>query len=144
MQEFLNKAQEQNIVDAIARAEKQTSGEVKVHIESDCAEAEPLKRAIALFEQLKMHETNLRNGVLIYVATKSRKFAIYGDEGINKLVPTDFWNNVAAILKQHFASENFALGLQEAIDLVGEKLHAFFPYNNDDTNELSNDISFGK
>ena len=144
MQEFLSKADEEKIVSAIAAAELQTSGEIKVHIESECKTPEPLQRAIEIFAELKMHETVLRNGVIIYIAFNSRKFAIYGDDGINKLVPENFWNEVASIMKAHFAKASFAQGIIDAINLSGEKLKAFFPYNNNDTNELSNDISFGK
>jgi uncharacterized membrane protein len=143
-QTFLTKEQEQTIVEAIATAEKQTSGEIKVHIENDCKADEPLQRAIEIFTELKMHETELHNGVIIYIAVKARKFAIYGDEGINKVVPEDFWNNVATILKSHFKNNNYAEGIAEAIHLCGEKLKSFFPHQSNDTNELSNDISFGK
>ena len=144
MKEFLSKSQEDNILQVIAAAELQTSGEIKVHIESECNYELPLERAIEVFNQLKMNETQERNGVIIYVATNSKKFAIYGDSGINKVVPTNFWNEVAAAMKGHFADSNFAEGISRAIYLCGEKLKTFFPYNNNDTNELTNDISFGK
>jgi uncharacterized membrane protein len=144
MQSFLTKEQEEKIVTAISQAEKQTSGEIKVHIESDCATKEPLQRAKEIFVELKMHETAQRNGVIIYIAIEARKFAIFGDEGINHVVPLDFWNEVALVVKTNFKNNNFAEGLTDAIKLCGEKLQTFFPYQHNDTNELSNDISFGK
>ena len=143
MQEFLTKEEEEQIVNAISLAEQETSGEIKVHIESDC-NVDALERAKQLFAELKMHETKLQNGVILYIAFKAHKFAIYGGEGINNVVPTDFWESVAIALKSHFVSGNFAPGITAAIHLCGEKLKTFFPYHDTDTNELSNDISFGK
>ena len=102
-----------------------------------------MERALEVFYFLKMDATELKNGVLFYVAVKSKKFAILGDEGINKLVPANFWDTEKDILAAHFSKEEYAIGLQQAITKVGEKLKAFFPYQSDDTNELSDEISKG-
>jgi uncharacterized membrane protein len=100
MSEFLTQKQEQQIIDAIAQAENKTSGEIKVHIESTC-DIDPLNRAMAVFQDLNLYKTERRNAVIVYVAFESKRFAIYGDEGINKVVPTGFWNNAAAEMRKH-------------------------------------------
>jgi uncharacterized membrane protein len=139
---FFTKEQQEAIVQAIADAEKATSGEIRVHIES-FAKMEVLDRASLIFKQLEMHKTALRNGVLLYLAVGDRKFAILGDAGINAKVPPDFWDEIKDHMKMHFAKADFKTGLTEGIAMVGEKLKTFFPVADDDTNELSNEISFG-
>ena len=142
VEDFLTAEEEQAIVSAIKNAEKNTSGEIRVHIEKT-TDKPPMERALEVFYFLKMDATELKNGVLFYVAVKSKKFAILGDEGINKLVPANFWDTEKYILAAHFSKEEYAIGLQQAITKVGEKLKAFFPYQSDDTNELSDEISKG-
>ncbi|MBP8791677.1 MAG: TPM domain-containing protein [Lutibacter sp.] len=142
VEDFLTAEEEQAIVSAIKNAEKNTSGEIRVHIEKT-TDKPPMERALEVFYFLKMDATELKNGVLFYVAVKSKKFAILGDEGINKLVPANFWDTEKDILAAHFSKEEYAIGLQQAITKVGEKLKAFFPYQSDDTNELSDEISKG-
>lgn len=102
-----------------------------------------MERALEVFYFLKMDATAQKNGVLIYVAVESKKFAILGDEGINKLVPSNFWDQEKEIILTHFKSKNYTLGLQIAIEEVGNKLKEFFPYQSDDKNELSDEISKG-
>lgn len=131
------------IVKAIADAEKNTSGEIQVHIEKTCKQ-DVLDRAAEVFAILHMHKTKLRNGVLFYLAVKDHKFAILGDVGINSVVPTDFWNHIKEIMKDHFRNGEFAQGLCEGIRMAGEQLKKNFPYEQGDKNELSNEISFGK
>ena len=143
VEKFFNKEQKQQIVRAIKDAENRTSGEIRVHLESVC-KTDALDRAVKMFEKLKMHETELRNGTLIYLAVKDKKFAIFGDEGINEIVPQNFWQDVRDIMKTEFATGNFTSGLAKAIDLVGKKLKEFFPVADDDINELSDDISIGQ
>lgn len=136
--------EEQNqIRDAIQHAELNTSGEVKVHIEGKCKE-DTMDRAAYIFEQLKMHQTELRNGVLFYLAINDRKFAILGDLGINQKVPEGFWDQISNLMMNHFKNGNFVKGLVEGVTEAGEQLKAHFPYQKDDKNELSDDISFGK
>ncbi|MFA6127808.1 MAG: TPM domain-containing protein [Bacteroidales bacterium] len=131
------------IKNAIAQAEKNTSGEIRVHIE-ESFEGDVLDQAAFIFKKLKMHETEQRNGVLFYLAVRNRKFAIIGDAGINAKVPEGFWDQIREIMTVHFRNGDFTRGLVEGIGLAGEKLVEHFPYLQNDTNELSDDISFGK
>jgi uncharacterized membrane protein len=140
---FFSEQDKEKIVNAIKEAEKNTSGEIRVHIENKCP-GDPVERALYWFGKLKMHETELRNGVLFYLAVKSRKFAIIGDKGINKAVPDDFWEKIKENMAMHFRKGEFAQGLTEGILEAGEALKKYFPYQKDDVNELSDDISFGK
>ncbi len=140
---FFSEEDQQKIVAAIGRAEKETSGEIRVHVESRCR-GDALKRAVQVFKSLKMHKTELHNGTLVYLAMKDRKFAILGDRGINEKVPDDFWDDVKERMSVHFKKGDFAAGITIAVEMIGEKLKAFFPYKADDINELSDDISFGE
>lgn len=138
---FFTKEEQQNIVAAIKEAELNTSGEIRVHIENHCKK-ESLERAAELFYELKMDHTAARNGVLFYLAVKDRKFAVIGDEGINKNVEHDFWNEIKDEMTTHFKEKQFAEGLITGILKCGEKLKKHFPYQDDDVNELSDEISF--
>lgn len=140
---FFSTKQQRQIVDAIKVAELNTSGEIRVHVENHC-KGDVLDRSVMVFNMLKMKETAARNGVLIYLAVADRKFAIIGDEGINRLVEHDFWNDVKDEMARCFREGDFTGGVTNGILRVGEKLKAFFPYQSDDVNELPDDISFGK
>lgn len=140
---FLSKEDESQIVQAIKAAEHRTSGEIRVHIESVC-KGEVLDRAAWLFKSLKMHKTALRNGILIYLSTTDRKFAIIGDAGINAVVPEGFWNDVKDLMIGNFSKGDLSKGFVLGIARVGEKLKEFFPYQEDDVNELPDEISYGK
>ena len=142
VEDFLTKAEEQEIVEAIGVAEKNTSGEIRVHIEKETSVA-AINRAMEVFRNLNMENTQERNGVIIYVAVKSKQFAIYGDKGINEKVGADFWNSTKEAMQNHFISGNFKQGLIDGILKAGEQLKTHFPYLHDDTNELSNEISKG-
>ncbi len=137
------KAQRKAIQEAIAQAEKNTSGEIRVHIDAHC-EKDPMNKAIAQFETLKMHETAARNGVLIYLAFYDRKVAIIGDKGIDDIVPTYFWDNIRDNMIASFQKGEYTQGLVQAILQAGEQLKESFPYQSDDVNELSDEISFEK
>lgn len=139
---FLTKEEEQTVVEAIRMAEKNTSGEIRVHIEKTTSKV-PFDRALEVFHELKMDETQLKNGVLIYLAVADKKFVICGDKGINDLVPNDFWDTTKEIIKTQFKNGNFKQGLVDGILMVGEQLKEHFPWSADDTNELSNEISNG-
>jgi len=139
---FLGKENEERVKEAIREAEKATSGEIVIHIESSCKE-EVLDRAAWVFKTLKLHRTAQRNGVLIYLSTDDRKFAILGDAGINAVVPSGFWDEVKTTMLGSFAEGLFADGLVAGVTMAGEKLKEFFPYQKDDVNELSDDISYG-
>ena len=140
---FFTKEQQDQLLQAIEQAELNTSGEVRIHMENSC-KGDVLDRAADLFAKLDMHKTKLRNGVLFYLAINDKKFAVLGDAGINAKLPSGFWDEVKEIMQQNFKLGNFTDGLSKGIILAGEKLKEHFPYQKDDTNELSNDISFGK
>jgi uncharacterized membrane protein len=133
--------EQEMVTAAIADAEKLTSGEIRIAIEKHCPE-DAFERATTYFSKLNMEKTIHRNGVLIYLAYEDHKFAIIGDNGINKVVPDDFWETTQIAMKAHFASGNFASGVIAGISLAGEKLAMFFPYDNGDVNELPNDIIY--
>jgi len=139
---FFTSDQKQQIVSAIKDAELNTSGEIRVHIENHCKK-EALDRAATVFASLKMHKTKLRNGVLFYLSVKDHKFAILGDGGVNAVVPDDFWDNIKEMMQHKFKEGEFTAGLTSGIKMAGEQLKAHFPYQSDDINELSDDISFG-
>jgi uncharacterized membrane protein len=142
VEEFLTKEEEQAIVEAIRLAELNTSGEIRVHLEKKTSVA-PMDRAIEVFHKLEMQNTKDGNGVLIYVAVKSKQFAICGDKGINNVVPNDFWETTKNAIANHFKNGNFKQGLVDGIIKAGEQLKQYFPHQEDDTNELSNEISKG-
>jgi uncharacterized membrane protein len=141
-EDFLSKAQEKEVIDAIINAEKNTSGEIRVHIEEFCEE-DVLVHAAKVFDILNMDKTEERNGVLFYVSMKPKKFAIIGDSGINEKVSSDFWDSTKDIVLYHFKQAKYKEGLIFGIESAGEKLKEFFPYQKDDKNELSNEISRG-
>lgn len=143
MATVISKEEEDVIVAAIASAEMHTSGEIRVHVESKC-ETDPYAKAVVLFHELKMDETALQNGVLIYVALDDKKLAIIGDAGINKVVPEYFWDTTKERMIQHFKEDKFADGIAEAVTAAGYHLKKYFPRANDDTNELSNELSRGE
>jgi len=141
--EFFSKEQKEDIVLAIKNAELDTSGEIRVHVENSC-KGDPKDQAAYIFEKLEMHKTDLRNGVLFYLAVKNRKFAILGDVGINKVVPENFWDKIRDTMLEYFREDKFAEGLENGIYMAGQQLKKHFPYQKDDVNELSDEISFGK
>ena len=135
------KEQKEAMVAAIQKAEKDTSGEIRVHIENR-SKIEVLDRAADVFAELKMHKTALRNGVLIYVALLDHKLAILGDAGINSKVPAGFWDSIKTNMVEKFKQGAITEGICEAVITAGEQLKAYFPYQEDDVNELPDDISF--
>jgi uncharacterized membrane protein len=141
--EFIGKENEQLIAQAIEQGESQTSGEIRIHIESRC-KANVLDRAAVVFKTLSMHKTKERNGVLFYLSINDRKFAILGDVGINAVVPGDFWDSTKEIVINRFKNGEFTEGLIEGITLAGEHLKKYFPHQIDDINELPDEISYGK
>ena len=139
---FFPEEQLKLIKQAIVEAELNTSGEIKVYIESTC-DGEVLDVAANCFKKLGMHETELRNGVLFYLAVNNRKFAILGDKGINEKVPENFWDNIRDVMRNHFKQSQFTQGLASGIEMAGEKLKTHFPRQHNDKNELSDEIIFG-
>jgi len=133
---------EQDIIkQSIEWAEQATSGEIRVCIESKC-DADAYERAVECFRDLKMENTKLRNGVLVYVALDDKKFAIIGDNGINTLVADDFWNSTKALMLEQFKIGHVAEGISVGIIEAGKQLKRYFPYSSDDVNELPDDIVF--
>ncbi len=143
VQKHFSEADKLQITNAIRVAETNTSGEIRVHIENNCA-GDVLDRAAYIFEKLEMHKTELRNGVLFYLALEDKKFAILGDAGINQKVADDFWESTKEIVIARFKEGKISDGLSDGIIKAGEQLKAHFPYQEDDVNELSDEISFGK
>lgn len=143
VENFFSKEQKRQITDAIAEAELNTSGEIKLHMEGHCS-IDVLDRAAYVFGKLKMHETAQRNGVLFYLAVHDHKFAILGDAGINQLVPENFWDEIKETMLGYFKAGKFTEGLTKGILMAGEQLKANFPFHKDDVNELSDEISFDK
>jgi uncharacterized membrane protein len=139
---FFTDDEKKKIAEAIKVAELNTSGEIRVHVEGQC-KADVLDCAAYWFKKLKMHQTERRNGVLFYLAVNDHKFAIIGDAGINSKVPDNFWELIKEHMKSRFVQGQFADGLTEGILMAGEQLKAHFPYQDNDTNELTDDISFG-
>lgn len=139
-EDFLTPEEEKEIVNAIGLAEKNTSGEIRVHIENH-SEKPPLERAQEVFSQLGMDATAARNGVLFYVGVDDHTFAIIGDEGIDKAVENDFWDCTKDVVISHFKEKRYKAGLVEGILRAGDRLKQYFPYAEDDKDELSNEIS---
>ena len=140
VEDFLTQEEEQEIVEAIRVAEKNTSGEIRVHIEKKTS-IDAFDRAMEVFQTLIMHETQEQTGVLIYLAVKDKTFVIYGDKGINEKVANTFWDTTRDVMVSHFKNGDFKQGLIEGILKAGEELKKYFPYQEGDKNELSNEIS---
>lgn len=142
VEDFLTPEEEQEIVEAIRIAEKNTSGEIRVHIEKTTS-LDAFDRAKEVFHELKMDETQLKNGVLIYLAVDDHNFVICGDKGIDDVVENNFWNCTRDAMIIQFKQRKFKQGLVDGILRAGEQLKKYFPWQEGDTNELSNEISKG-
>ena len=143
--DFFSAEEQQLIIEAIRNAERRTSGEVRVFVESKCSYMDAIDRAAELFLNLEMQKTNDRNAVLVYVAMKDRQLAVFGDEGIHQKVGNEFWNNEVQKMITNFNRENYAAGISEIVSDIGEALTKNFPFNNEtDKNELPDDLVFGK
>lgn len=141
---FFSPEQQGLIVSAIQNAERSTSGEVRVYIESHCSYMDALDRAIEIFEQMGMQATEERNGVLVYVAVKDHQLAVFGDEGIHRKVGADYWNTEVIKMIRDFNRDDYAKGIAGCVEDIGQALRQFFPYTDKDKNELSDDIEFGR
>lgn len=142
VEDFLTAEDEQEIIEAIRKAESKTSGEIRVHLEAH-SKIDAFDRALEVFHLLKMDNTKLQNGVLIYVAVEDKTFVIYGDEGINNAVSKDFWDKTKNVMQQHFRKGDFKQGLIAGVLSAGKELSMYFPWDNSDQNELPDDISKG-
>lgn len=143
VQKYFTEESKLQITNAIRVAETNTSGEIRVHVEKHCKD-NVLDQAAYVFEKLEMHRTKLRNGVLFYLAIEDRKFAILGDAGINQKVSGNFWDEIKEEVIQKLKDGKFAEGISDGIIKAGEQLKKHFPYQDDDVNELSDEISFGE
>jgi uncharacterized membrane protein len=143
-EDYFTPHQKSVIVAAVKQAEKQTSGEVRVFIESKCSYVNAIDRAKELFDKLDMHNTEERNAVIVYVAIKHRQLAIFGDAGIYEKVGQKFWDEQLKQMLQYFNREDFVEGIATVVSEIGEALHQHFPYQKNDVNELPDDIVFGK
>ena len=141
---LIKKSEERKIVSAIKQAEKDTSGEIRVHIERWCKEGDPVARAIFIFDAIGMFDTRDRTGVLIYISLKSRMFAVIGDVGINAVIPQDFWNGIKDNLSSFFSNGQITEGIIEAVNQTGTILKEHFPATEDNPNEQPDEISYGK
>ncbi|WP_010178848.1 TPM domain-containing protein [Aquimarina agarilytica] len=140
VESFLTYSQEQQVIEAIRLAEKQTSGEIRVHLE-DYDQSNVYERAQEVFHLLKMDNTKLENGVILYVAVNLKQFVVYGDAGIDQLVGSDFWHSTRDVIQEHFKKQHFGKGLVLGVTQIGQALKKHFPWDVDDTNELSDEIS---
>jgi uncharacterized membrane protein len=129
------------LIKAIQLAELKTSGEVRVHIEKIC-KGDALTECKKKFEQLKMHQTKDRNGILFFIAVNSKSFAIWGDEGIHQKVSDEFWKTITDCAASYFKQNDVITGIEKAVEMCGEKLKLHFPIEANDKNELSNEISY--
>ena len=139
---YFSDFQERQIIEAIQKAELQTSGEIRIHVEADCPCASPVDRARDLFKTLQMEHTKERNGILFYFAYESHKFAVWGDKGIHEQVSQSFWDLIKNECIDEFKEGRIVDGLVASILKCGDELRRYFPYHKEDTNELSNDISY--
>lgn len=137
----LSASQEERLIQAIQLAEQQTSGEIRVHFDTAKVDS-AIEKAKTVFSELKMNETQLRNGILFYVNLKQHQFAVWGDEGINKNVPANFWDEIKDTAIANFKNEKIIEGLEKCILMCGDQLKTYFPLGDGDKNELKNDISY--
>ena len=143
--EFFSPADNEKIVQAIRNAEMRTSGEIRVFIESRCRFMDAMDRALEIFTNLKMEQTEFRNAVLLYIALKDRQLAVYGDKGIHEKVGVEFWNIAVKKILAHFNKDDYAGGIANCVTEIGESLQQHFPYVKEtDKNELPDEIIFGK
>jgi len=139
-QRYFTQSEEKKIIEAIGQTELATSGEMKVHVEGS-SEQVAFERGVALFSELEMENTAQRNGVLFYIAMETHQFAIIADEGINKVVPSGFWNEITDSMREEFKQGNIVEGIVKGVEQAGLALKEHFPYQSDDRNEISNEIS---
>src|SRR5688572_16552242 len=141
--QFFSPEEQRLIISAIQNAERCTSGEVRVYVESRCSYMDALDRAVELFGQMGMQATKERNAVLVYVAVKDHQLAVFGDEGIHRKVGPDYWNTEVIKMIRDFNRDDYALGIAGCVEDIGRALQEHFPYTDKDTNELSDEIHFG-
>ena len=142
VEDFLSVKEEEEIVNAIRQAERNTSGEIRVHIERS-SNISHYNRALEVFRTLKMFNTKAQNAVLLYIAVDDHKFVIYGDKGIDAVVTDNFWDTTKDVIQNHFKAGSFKQGIIDGVLKVGEQLKAYFPWDENDEDELPNEVSKG-
>jgi uncharacterized membrane protein len=142
-QQFFTAQEQLQITAAIREAEKETSGEIRVHIDFSTEGLDVVRRAALKFDQLGMEKTKLRNAVLLFIAKDSRKLALWADKGINDVVPAGYWESTTDLMRSYFKAEQYAQGTIKAVAMIGSKLKDFFPIGDEDKNEITDDLSFG-
>lgn len=141
--EFFSAEEQKQIINAIRAAEKATSGEIRIFVESKNRFVDPIDRASEIFFKLNMHSTAHRNGVLLYIAMDSHELALFADEGIYREVGKDFWNDAVKKMLAEFSKQHMCEAIVECVRKVGATLTQKFPYHAEDKNELPDDIVFG-
>jgi uncharacterized membrane protein len=143
--QFFSAEEQAKVVAAIQTAEKRTSGEVRVYVESRCRFVDPIDRAAEIFYSLQMERTSLHNGVLVYVAMKDRQLAVFADENIYTVAGADFWKKAVRTILASFNKEDYAAGIASIVLEIGAALEQYFPYDGvTDKNELPDEMVFGK
>ncbi len=143
--DFFSAEEKQQVVEAIRKAEQRTSGEVRVFVENRCRYVDAIERAVEVFYQLKMNETEERNGTIVYVAVKDKQAAVFGDEGIHQKLGQKYWEEEVNKMMVCFKQANLADGIIQCVSDIGEALYQNFPYDHKtDKNELPDDIVFGR
>lgn len=142
---FFSKEENDQIVQSIRDAERQTSGELRIFVEAKCKYVDPLDRAKELFMKLEMDETEKHNGVLFYLAVKDKQLAIFADEGIHKAAGDEYWKKTVVQVLSVFSKKSVTEGIVTTVSQIGEALKSYFPYDASvDKNELPDEIIFGK
>jgi uncharacterized membrane protein len=143
--QFFSAEENRQIVDAIRQAERQTSGEIRIFVESKNPFVDPLDRAKEIFFKLKMQLTDHRNGVLLYLAMDHHELALFADQGIYEKAGAEYWNSEVKQMITGFTSDNIGDSIERCILHIGQTLKEKFPYEAaTDKNELPDDIVFGK
>lgn len=142
---FFSEEENEKIVQSIQEAEKETSGEIRIFIENHCKYVDALDRAVEIFNNLQMANTELRNGVLFYLAVKDKQVAIYADKGIHEAAGQSYWQKAVKDIISVFSRDSLVAGITTSIYKIGQALKSHFPYDKDvDKNELPDEIVFGK
>lgn len=143
--EFFSDADKAQIVEAIRIAEKETSGEIRVYVESKNPFVDAIDRAAEIFFKLKMENTDHRNAVLLYIAMDHHELALFADEGIYQKAGAQYWDNAVKNMISQFTKHNISNGIEQCVLQIGATLKEKFPYiPTEDKNELPDEIVFGK
>ena len=123
----------ESIEAAIKAAEARTSGEIRFVVQTALEPEEvwagltPRERAVQTVSDLHMWNTELRNGVLIYVLLADRDVEVCADRGAAELIPVAQWEGVCRAMEAHFRAGRFAEGALAGVEAVGALLEKHFP-----------------